>query len=139
MSRSLAGENNRIGAKQLVAQGIPEETGYVIFLFVATLALVMVLRLLISPRDLQPTPEKKAPFESGQIALGPGRTRFIIQYYPYILMFVVYDVIAMFLFAWALNLKALGASGTVPVLVFMAVAILPLAYALHLASRRENW
>ena len=123
----------------MVAQGILEETGYVAFLFAATLGLVIILRLLINPRDPKPTPEKTAPFESGQIAVGPGRTRFIIQYYPYILMFVVYDVIAMFLFAWALNLRVLGPAGTIPVLVFLAVSIVPLAYTLHLASRRENW
>ncbi len=123
----------------MVAQGILEETGYVAFLFAATLGLVIILRLLINPKDPKPTPEKTAPFESGQIAVGPGRTRFIIQYYPYILMFVVYDVIAMFLFAWALNLRVLGAAGTIPVFVFLAVSIVPLAYTLHLASRRENW
>jgi NADH-quinone oxidoreductase subunit A len=123
----------------VVAQGIPEETGYVAFLFVATVALVIILRLLINPRDPRPTPEKTAPFESGQIAVGPGRTRFMIQYYPYILMFVVYDVIAMFLFAWAINLRILGANGTIPVLVFVVVSLIPLAYSLHLASRRENW
>jgi NADH-quinone oxidoreductase subunit H len=123
----------------LVAQGIPEETGYILFLFAATIALVIVVRIVISPKDPRPTPEKRAPFESGQISSGAGRTRFIIQYYPYILMFVVYDVIAMFLFAWALNLRALGAAGTLPILVFMLVALPPLAYALHLANRRENW
>jgi len=123
----------------VVSQGIPEEAGYILFLFAATIALVLVVRIVISPRDPRPTPEKRAAFESGQISTGAGRTRFIIQYYPYILMFVVYDVIAMFLFAWALNLRVLGASGTVPVLVFMAVALPPLAYALHLAGQRENW
>jgi NADH-quinone oxidoreductase subunit A len=123
----------------VVAQGIPEETGYVLFLFGATILLVLVVRLVISPRDPMPTPEKRAPFESGQIAAGPGRTRCIIQYYPYILMFVVYDVIAMFLFAWTLSLRALGAAGAIPVAIFMVVALPPLAYALHLAGRRENW
>src|SRR5213596_4362156 len=123
----------------MVAQGIPEIGSYIAFLFVSTVALVIILRLFVSPRDPRPTPEKKKPFESGQIAAGPGRTRFIIQYYPYLLMFVVYDVIAMFLFAWALNLRALGATGTVPVLIFMVVALPPLAYALHLANHRENW
>lgn len=123
----------------MVAQGIPEETGYVLFLFAATILLVIVVRIVISPKDPRPTPEKRAPFESGQISSGAGRTRFIIQYYPYILMFVVYDVIAMFLFAWAINLRVLGASGTIPIVIFMAVALPPLAYALHLANRRENW
>src|SRR2546425_8868846 len=118
---------------------MPEETGYIIFLFAATLALVITLRLVISPRDPRPPPEKRAPFESGQIAAGPGRTRFIIQYYPYLLMFVVYDVIAMFLFAWGLDLRALGASGSLPVLVFIVVLLIPLGYALHLANHRVNW
>ncbi len=68
----------------MVAQGIPEETGYVLFLFAATILLVTVVRIVISPRDPRPTPEKRAPFESGQISAGAGRTRFIIQYYPYI-------------------------------------------------------
>ncbi len=123
----------------MVAEGIPEIVYYLGFITVSTIGLVVVLLLLISPKDPRPTPEKHAPFESGQIAAGRGRTRFIIQYYPYLLMFVVYDVMAMFLFAWAVNLRALGASGTVPVLVFMGVLLTPLAYALKLANKPENW
>jgi len=123
----------------VVAEGIPELVYYLGFVTVNTIALVVVLILLVSPRDRRPTPEKRAPFESGQIAAGRGRTRFIIQYYPYLLMFVVYDVVAMFLFAWALNLRSLGAAGTVPVLVFISVLLVPLGYALHLANRPENW
>ncbi len=123
----------------MVAEGIPELVYYLGFITVNTLALVVVLILLVSPRDRKPTPEKRAPFESGQIAVGRGRTRFIIQYYPYLLMFVVYDVVAMFLFAWAVNLRSLGAAGTIPVLVFVSVLLVPLGYALHLANRPENW
>ena len=123
----------------MVAEGIPELVYYLGFVTVSTIVLVVVLILLVSPRDRRPTPEKRAPFESGQIAMGRGRTRFIIQYYPYLLMFVVYDVVAMFLFAWALNLRSLGAAGTVPVLVFISVLLVPLGYALHLANRPENW
>jgi NADH-quinone oxidoreductase subunit A len=123
----------------VVAEGIPEIVYYLGFITLSTVALVIVLLLLVSPKDPRPTPEKRAAFESGQIAAGRGRTRFIVQYYPYLLMFVVYDVVAMFLFAWAVNLRALGASGTLPVLVFMAVLLTPLAYALKLANKPENW
>src|SRR5436853_7901925 len=112
----------------MVAQGIPEIGSYIAFLFVSTVALVIILRLFITPRDPRPTPEKKKPFESGQIAVGPGRTRFIIQYYPYLLMCVVYDVIAMFLFAWGLNLMALGEAGFVPAVGFIVVFLCPLDY-----------
>ena len=123
----------------MVAEGIPELVYYLGFVLVNTIALVIVLILLVSPRDRNPTPEKRAAFESGQIAVGRGRTRFIIQYYPYLLMFVVYDVVSMFLFAWALNLRLLGAAGTVPVLIFISVLLVPLGYSLHLANRSENW
>ncbi len=123
----------------MVAEGVAEIVYYLGFVIVSTVAVVVILLLLVSPRDPKPTPEKRAPFESGQIAVGRGRTRFIVQYYPYLLMFVVYDVVAMFLFAWALNLRGLGASGTVPVLVFLVVLLIPLNYALNLAKRPENW
>ena len=123
----------------MVAQGIAEIFYYLGFVAVSTFGLVVILFLLVSPKDPRPTPEKRAPFESGQIAVGRGRTRFIIQYYPYLLMFVVYDVVAMFLFAWALNLRSLGPSGTLPVVVFLVVLLVPLAYALRLANRPENW
>ena len=123
----------------MVAQGIAEIFYYLGFVAVSTFGLVVILFLLVSPKDPRPTPEKRAPFESGQIAVGRGRTRFIIQYYPYLLMFVVYDVVAMFLFAWALNIRSLGPSGTLPVVVFLVVLLVPLAYALRLANRPENW
>jgi len=123
----------------VVAQGVAEIFYYLGFVTVSTVGLVIVLFLILSPRDPRPTPEKRAPFESGQIAVGRGRTRFIIQYYPYLLMFVVYDVVAMFLFAWALNIRSLGLSGTIPVVVFLVVLLIPLAYALHLSNKPENW
>ncbi len=127
----------------MVAQGIAEIFYYLGFVAVSTFGLLIVLFLILSPRDPRPTPEKRAPFESGQIAVGRGRTRFIVQYYPYLLMFVVYDVVAMFLFAWALNFRsieaAVGFSGTLPVVIFLVVLMIPLAYALHLSKRPENW
>jgi len=123
----------------VVAEGIPELVYYLGFILVNTIAIVIVLILLVSPRDRKPTPEKRAPFESGQIAVGRGRTRFIIQYYPYLLMFVVYDVVSMFLFAWALNLRSVGAPGTVPIFIFVSVLLFPLGYALKLANKPENW
>ena len=123
----------------MVAEGIPELVYYLGFILVNTIGIVIVLILLVSPRDRKPTPEKRAPFESGQIAVGRGRTRFIIQYYPYLLMFVVYDVVSMFLFAWALNLRSVGAAGTVPVFIFVSVLLFPLGYALRLANKPENW
>src|SRR2546422_10750355 len=93
MAKLRVARRSSYGSKKTVAQGIPDIGAYIGFLFGPTVALIIVLKLLITPRDPRPTPEKKKPVESGQIAVGPGRTRFIIQYYPSLLMFVVYDVI----------------------------------------------
>jgi len=84
-------------------------------------------------------PLRDMPFESGQIPRGEARTRLVMQYYPYLLMFVVLDVVAMFLFPWGIVFAKIPLSGSVPILVFLLLLAAPLPYALHLALNRENW
>ncbi|HZD12078.1 MAG TPA: NADH-quinone oxidoreductase subunit A [Candidatus Binatus sp.] len=126
----------------MVAAGLAEIFYYLGFIAVATLAPVILLFLVVSPKDPHPSPVHLESYEAGQIPAGRGRTRFIIQYYPYLLIFVIYDVLAMFLFAWALTLRSIPAgapTGTWPVLIFTGVLLVPLAYALHLAAERDLW
>jgi NADH:ubiquinone oxidoreductase subunit 3 (subunit A) len=54
-------------------------------------------------------------------------------------MFVIFDVTVMFLFAWGLAFTNIGIQSLVSLLPFLAVLLCPMAYALHLAGRRENW
>jgi len=123
----------------MVAAGVAEIFYYLGFIVVATLAPVILLFLVVTPRDPKPSPMKLETYEAGQIPAGRGRTRFIIQYYPYLLIFVIYDVLAMFLFAWALTLRAIGSAGTLPIFIFVVVLLIPLAYSLHLAAEKELW
>src|SRR2546428_11194862 len=98
----------------MVAQGIPEIGAYIGFLFVSTVALIIVLRLLVTPRDPRPSPEKKKPSESAQMAPGPGRTRRILQDYPYLFVFLVDGFLGMFLFPLGHPLRALRAPSSPP-------------------------
>ncbi|TMI43147.1 NADH-quinone oxidoreductase subunit A [Candidatus Bathyarchaeota archaeon] len=125
----------------MVAPGLAEIFYYLGFIVVATLVPIIALFLIVTPRDAKPSPMKLETYEAGQMPSGRGRTRFIIQYYPYLLIFVIYDVVAMFLFAWALTLRTLQppGSGTWPILIFMGVLLVPLAYSIHLASQRDLW
>lgn len=123
----------------MVAAGVAEIFYYLGFIVVATLAPVILLFLVVTPRDKHPSPMKLETYEAGQIPAGRGRTRFIIQYYPYLLIFVIYDVLAMFLFAWALTLRTIGSAGTLPIFIFVVVLMIPLAYSLHLANEKELW
>ena len=62
-----------------------------------------------------------------------------MQYYPYLLMFVVFDVVGMFLFAWGMSFAEIPAGDSFSVLLFLILLGAPLAYALKMALNRENW
>jgi NADH-quinone oxidoreductase subunit A len=99
----------------------------------------VVLPKLFGPK--RPNPIKNAPFECGQVPVGAGKMHFMMQYYAYLLMFIVFDVLSMFLYAWAAAYQplALGLSSDWMVTLFMGMLFIPMAYALVLAGRRELW
>ncbi|MBI4258796.1 MAG: NADH-quinone oxidoreductase subunit A [Thaumarchaeota archaeon] len=97
----------------------------------------IILPLIIAPK--RPSAVKTAPFECGQIPVGEGRVHFMMQYYAYLLMFVVFDVIAMFLYAWGVSSVGVGLPATLIIVAFMAIMFVPMGYALHLAARRDIW
>ena len=99
----------------------------------------VVLPRLLAPR--RPNPIKNAPFECGQVPAGAGKMHYMMQYYAYLLMFIVFDVLSMFLYAWAAAYKpeALGLSSDLTVTLFMGMLFVPMGFALVLAGRRELW
>ncbi len=100
---------------------------------------VVVVPKLLAPR--RPNPIKNAPFECGQVPVGAGKMHFMMQYYAYLLMFIVFDVLSMFLYAWAAAYKplALGLSSDWMVTLFMGLLFVPMGFALYLAGKRELW
>ena len=87
----------------------------------------------------KPDPFRDMPFESGQVPQGEARHRLVMQYYPYLLMFVVFDVVAMFLFAWGISFTNMPLDSSFLVILFLILLAAPLGYSLHLAVRKENW
>ena len=87
------------------------------FAVVATAPALLISRM-ISPRRGN-NPVKFLPMECGQVPKGEGRTHFMMQYYAYILMFVVFDVMAIFLYAWGGTLLHLPQSATLPIIAFL--------------------
>jgi NADH-quinone oxidoreductase subunit A len=100
---------------------------------------VVLLPRLLAPR--RPNPVKNAPFECGQVPIGAGKVHFMMQYYAYLLMFLVFDVLGMFLYAWAAAYQplGLGVASDWMLTLFMGVLFVPMGYALVLAGRRELW
>ncbi|CAM4518462.1 NADH-quinone oxidoreductase subunit A [Corallococcus exiguus] len=76
----------------------------------------------------RPSSTKSAPFEAGSESSGPARQRFAVKFYVIALLFIVFDVEAVFLYPWAVNFQALGWFGYVEMLVFASTLLVGLIY-----------
>ncbi len=107
------------------------------FAIVVTAPAFLISRM-ISPRR-RSNPVKFLPMECGQVPSGAGRTHFMMQYYAFILMFVVFDVMAIFLYAWGSTVLNLEKTATLPIMAFLGIMFAAMAYALYQAKRRDIW
>lgn len=98
----------------------------------------LILSRLLSPRKRY-NPVKFLPMECGQMPTGAGRSHFMMQYYAYILMFVVFDVMAIFLYAWGSSLLSIPKEATLPMMAFLGIMFAAMGYALYLAGRKAIW
>jgi NADH:ubiquinone oxidoreductase subunit 3 (subunit A) len=102
-----------------------------VWLFIAAggalVVLILLFSKLLNPSHL--TPEKLAPYECGIPPVGNPWAPFAVRYYVFGLLFLVFDVEAVFLFPWALVFRTLGTAGFVEMLLFIAVLGFGLLYA----------
>jgi NADH-quinone oxidoreductase subunit A len=68
------------------------------------------------------------PFESGMTPTGSARLRFSANFYLVAMLFVIFDVETVFLFAWAIGARESGWAGYVEMLIFVGVLGAALAY-----------
>jgi NADH-quinone oxidoreductase subunit A len=93
--------------------------------------LVMVMLGVASVlRPSNPTKEKLTTYECGVDPVGTGWNQTYIRYYLYGLLFVIFDVEAVFIFPWALRAEELGMFGLVAIIVFMLTLVEGLFYAI---------
>ena len=99
----------------------------------AALAVVsLVVAWIVRPHD--PYPEKRETYECGISPVGQAWGQFYVRYYLIALVFVVFDVEAIFLFPWATVFKKLSAPSmmsywpTLEVGIFIAILLAGLAY-----------
>ena len=107
----------------------PFELAMLVVYFGAVLALVAVmigLSYLLGPRRL--TRATVQPFESGMLPVGDARLKFPAQFYLIAMIFVVFDLEAVFIYAWAVAAREAGWAGYVEVMVFIAILAAALAY-----------
>ncbi len=81
---------------------------------------------ILNPR--RSTPQKDMPYESGMIPLGDTRARFSVKFYMVAISFIIFDLEAIFLIPWAVEMRALGWEGFVAVSIFMVVLVVGFIY-----------
>ena len=79
-------------------------------------------------RPNRPQPEKYITYEAGSDPIG-GWGQSNIRYYVYALLFVMFDVEAVFIFPWAVELESLGWFAVIEMIVFVLILALGLVYA----------
>ncbi len=99
---------------------------------VAALAVLMVLGGVVASRLLSrrvPGETKARPYECGEMPVGSARLQFSIGYYLVALVFLVFDVEALFLYPWAVRVREAGWVGLLEMFFFIGILIAGLAYA----------
>lgn len=95
------------------------------------LVLVLVAGMLVLSYVLGQRHQDRAtgsPYEAGIVSEGSARVRLSSKFYLVAIFFVVFDLEAVFLFAWAVAGRELGWAGYTEVLVFTAILAAALAY-----------
>lgn len=71
---------------------------------------------------------KNEPFESGILPTGNARLRFSAKFYLVAMLFVIFDVEALFLFAWAVSVRESGWAGFIGASIFISILVAGLVY-----------
>ena len=102
----------------------------VVWFGIAALAIGgLLLGLAAAIRPSKPNYDKSMAYESGVDPVGMGWSQSQIRYYVFALLFVIFDVEAVFLFPWAANIERYGTFGLVVMLVFIVLLLDGLFYA----------
>jgi NADH-quinone oxidoreductase subunit A len=92
-------------------------------LFMAMLAIVHYL--MPSSKN----PNKGIPYECGVVPETEARLPYNVHYYLVAVLFVLFDLEAVFIYPWAVNLRTLGTGALVEMFVFIAILLVGFLYA----------
>jgi NADH-quinone oxidoreductase subunit A len=76
----------------------------------------------------KPTPEKMLPFECGSESSGGRHLKLSVKFYLTAILFVVFDIEAVFVYPWAIQFRSLGWFGLAEMMSFLGVVVVALVY-----------
>jgi NADH-quinone oxidoreductase subunit A len=88
---------------------------------------LLILNLIVAPS--RPSAAKSAPYESGVPDVAPVKPRYTPRFYVVAMLFVVFDIEAIFIYLWAVNFDHLGLFGMVEMFSFIGLLGIGYVYA----------
>jgi NADH-quinone oxidoreductase subunit A len=128
--RASFGGSGKASLGSLAVSGFLRDYLTAVIFFAVAMAVVggvLGLGSLIRPTHAQP--QKYINYESGVDPVGSGWSQSQIRYYIFALLFVLFDVEAVFIFPWAIRLEIYDVFGLVEMLIFIVILALGLLYA----------
>ncbi len=107
---------------------LAEYAGVVVILAIALVVVVALrlIHLLLGPK--RSFSEKDEPFECGERPIVSPKQRYTVRFYIVAILFILFDLEAVFLYPWGAMFTQLGWYGFVQMLVFVSVLGIALAY-----------
>jgi NADH-quinone oxidoreductase subunit A len=99
-----------------------------IFVLIVLGLVVTLVALSFVLGPTRPSRRKMAPYESGIIPDTPAHRRISVRFYLTAMLFIIFDVEAIFFYPWAVLLKQLKWFGLIEMLVFMGILLVALAH-----------
>jgi len=125
----LGDESTPLVASATVSVFLRDYLTVVWFGLAAILLAGLLLGIAAVVRPSRPSPEKLIAYESGVDPVGVGWSQSQIRYYVFALLFVIFDVEAVFIFPWAASIERYGWFGLITMLVFIVLLLDGLVYA----------
>jgi NADH-quinone oxidoreductase subunit A len=100
-----------------------------IILIFATLVGLTPLLVGILIRPKRPYGIKLSPYESGNPPVGDTRQKFSVKFYIIAMLFMVFDVEAVFLYPWAVAYDVIGLYGFIEMMIFIFILLVGYVYA----------
>lgn len=99
----------------------------ILFVVAAGLTLILFgLATFVGPKN--PTPEKMIPYECGSESTGARFVKPSVKFYLTAILFVVFDIEAVFIYPWTVQVRQLGWTGLLTMGSFVSLVVVALIY-----------
>jgi NADH-quinone oxidoreductase subunit A len=116
------------------AQAVAQHGSFIVYTLGATVICAFMLGVPVWLGGRAYGRAKNEPFESGVVSVGSARMRFTARFYLTAMFFVIFDVEALFLYAWAVSVRESGWAGFIEAVIFIAVLLVGLIYIWRLGA-----